>query len=54
MCYGLKNVFLNKRFCRELRDYRQRNESLNLDLKRKEKQIKDFQNRLDSEGCKLN
>ncbi|XP_018577381.1 serine/threonine-protein kinase Genghis Khan [Anoplophora glabripennis] len=35
---------------KELRDYRQRNEALNLDLKRKEKQIKDFQNRLDSEG----
>lgn len=37
---------------RELREYRQRNEALNIDLKRKEKQIKDFQTRLDSEGCK--
>lgn len=39
-------------FQRELREYRQRNEALNVDLKRKEKQIKDFQTRLDSEGCK--
>lgn len=39
-------------FSRELREYRQRNEALNIDLKRKEKQIKDFQTRLDSEGCK--
>ncbi|XP_019870807.1 serine/threonine-protein kinase Genghis Khan isoform X2 [Aethina tumida] len=35
---------------KELREQRQRNEALGLDLKRKEKQIKDFQNRLDSEG----
>nr|XP_023026524.1 serine/threonine-protein kinase Genghis Khan isoform X1 [Leptinotarsa decemlineata]XP_023026525.1 serine/threonine-protein kinase Genghis Khan isoform X1 [Leptinotarsa decemlineata]XP_023026526.1 serine/threonine-protein kinase Genghis Khan isoform X1 [Leptinotarsa decemlineata] len=35
---------------KELREYRQRNEALNLDLKRKEKQVKEFQNRLDSEG----
>ncbi|XP_050303766.1 serine/threonine-protein kinase Genghis Khan isoform X2 [Anthonomus grandis grandis] len=35
---------------KDLREYRQRNEALQLDLKRKEKQIKDFQNRLDSEG----
>ncbi|KAL1517229.1 hypothetical protein ABEB36_001021 [Hypothenemus hampei] len=35
---------------KDLREYRQRNESLSLDLKRKEKQIKDLQNRLDSEG----
>lgn len=41
-------------FYRELREYRQRNEALNVDLKRKEKQIKDFQTRLDSEGCEYN
>ncbi|KAH1004202.1 hypothetical protein HUJ04_003991 [Dendroctonus ponderosae] len=35
---------------KDLREYRQQNESLALDLKRKEKQIKDLQNRLDSEG----
>lgn len=38
---------------RELRDLRQRYDALVMDLKRKEKQIKDLQNRLDSgEGCK--
>ncbi|XP_048525385.1 serine/threonine-protein kinase Genghis Khan isoform X2 [Dendroctonus ponderosae] len=35
---------------KDLREYRQQNDSLALDLKRKEKQIKDLQNRLDSEG----
>ncbi|KAG5886020.1 hypothetical protein JTB14_023661 [Gonioctena quinquepunctata] len=35
---------------KELREYRQRNEALNVDLKRKEKQVKEFQNRLDSDG----
>ncbi|CAH1179570.1 unnamed protein product [Phaedon cochleariae] len=35
---------------KDLREYRQRNEALSMDLKRKEKQIKDFQNRLDSDG----
>nr|CAI5825880.1 unnamed protein product [Callosobruchus analis] len=35
---------------KELREYRQRNEALSIDLKRKEKQMKDLQNRLDSEG----
>ncbi|XP_060520410.1 serine/threonine-protein kinase Genghis Khan isoform X2 [Cylas formicarius] len=35
---------------KELREYRQRNEALVIDLKRKEKQMKDLQNRLDSEG----
>ncbi|CAG9761231.1 unnamed protein product [Ceutorhynchus assimilis] len=35
---------------KDLREYRQRNEALVIDLKRKEKQIKDFQNRLDSDG----
>nr|CAH7743924.1 unnamed protein product [Callosobruchus chinensis] len=35
---------------KELREYRQRNDALSIDLKRKEKQMKDLQNRLDSEG----
>ncbi|CAG9835316.1 unnamed protein product [Diabrotica balteata] len=35
---------------KELREFRQRNEALNLDLKRKEKQLKEYQNRVDSEG----
>ncbi|CAH1967830.1 unnamed protein product [Acanthoscelides obtectus] len=35
---------------KELREYRQRNDALSMDLKRKEKQMKDLQNRLDSEG----
>ncbi|XP_044767171.1 serine/threonine-protein kinase Genghis Khan isoform X2 [Coccinella septempunctata] len=35
---------------KELREYRQRNDALVLDVKRKEKQIKDLQSRLDSEG----
>ncbi|KAK5640191.1 hypothetical protein RI129_011002 [Pyrocoelia pectoralis] len=33
---------------KDLRDYRQRNEALNTDLKRKDKQIKDLQSRLES------
>lgn len=42
-------------FFRELRDSRQRYDALVMDLKRKEKQIKDLQNRLDSgDGCKYN
>lgn len=40
---------------RELRDNRQRYEALMADLKKKEKHIKELQNRLDSnDGCKLN
>ncbi|XP_045464345.1 serine/threonine-protein kinase Genghis Khan isoform X2 [Harmonia axyridis] len=35
---------------KELREYRQRNDSLALDVKRREKQVKDLQSRLDSEG----
>ncbi|XP_076263093.1 serine/threonine-protein kinase gek isoform X1 [Rhynchophorus ferrugineus] len=35
---------------KDLREYRQRNETLSLELKRKEKHIKDLQNRLDSDG----
>ncbi|KAL3275979.1 hypothetical protein HHI36_020710 [Cryptolaemus montrouzieri] len=35
---------------KELREYRQRNDALALDVKRKEKQMKDLQSRLDSEG----
>ncbi|CAH1098455.1 unnamed protein product [Psylliodes chrysocephalus] len=35
---------------KELREFRQRNEALNLDLKRKEKLLKEHQNRMDSEG----
>lgn len=35
---------------KELREFRQRNEALADNVKRKEKQIKDMQNRLDSEG----
>lgn len=40
-------------FFRDLRESRQRNEALAIDLKRKEKQIKDLQNRVDSDGCKF-
>ncbi|KAJ8981694.1 hypothetical protein NQ317_003415 [Molorchus minor] len=35
---------------KDLREYRQRNDALTMDLKRKEKQMKDLQNRLDSDG----
>lgn len=35
---------------KELREFRQRNEALNVDLKRKEKQLKEYQNRMDPEG----
>ncbi|XP_056637634.1 serine/threonine-protein kinase Genghis Khan isoform X2 [Diorhabda sublineata] len=35
---------------KELRECRQRNEALNVDLKRKEKQLKEYQNRIDPEG----
>ncbi|XP_063931323.1 serine/threonine-protein kinase Genghis Khan isoform X3 [Zophobas morio] len=38
---------------KELRDSRQRNEAFALDLKRKEKQVKDMQNRLDSDGSSV-
>jgi serine/threonine-protein kinase MRCK len=36
--------------CRDLRDSRQRNEAFVQDIKRKEKQLKELQNRLDAEG----
>ncbi|CAH1186148.1 unnamed protein product [Phyllotreta striolata] len=38
---------------KDLREFRQRNEALNVDLKRKEKQLKEYQNRLDSEGSSV-
>ncbi|XP_064212287.1 serine/threonine-protein kinase Genghis Khan isoform X2 [Tribolium castaneum] len=38
---------------KDLRDSRQRNEAFALDLKRKEKQIKELQSRLDSEGSSV-
>lgn len=49
---GGNGKFLNSLF-RDLRDFRQRNDALIADLKRKDKQMKELQNRLDSgDGCK--